>query len=279
MRNVISVDVEDYFHPTEVHAVHAVDTWDTLPSRVADATHRALDLLARHDTKATMFVLGWVAKKFPSLIREIAAAGHEIACHSYYHRLVYELSPEEFRRDTKLALDAISDACGARPTAYRAPSYSIVKDSLWALEILVELGFTHDSSIYPVAHDRYGIPDSPRAPYSIETPAGPITEIPIAAVKLSASRVAPVGGGGYLRMLPYAYTAAGIRRLNEVDQLPACMYFHPWELDSAQPRIATGFVSNLRSYLGLSSMPAKLDRLLGEFEFSTIADVYNKPQR
>jgi polysaccharide deacetylase family protein (PEP-CTERM system associated) len=274
MTNALSIDVEDYFHPTEVQASHPADTWNGLPSRVEQATRRTLGLLARHDTKATCFVLGWVARRFPALIAEIAAAGHEIGCHSFWHRLVYDLTPEQFRDDTREAMDAITAACGLRPRCYRAPSYSITGRSLWALDILAELGFTHDSSIYPIRHDRYGIPGFPRSAQPMKTPAGPILEIPIATVQLSSTRAAPVGGGGYLRMFPYAYTAAGIRRLNDHDRMPACIYFHPWEIDPDQPRVASGAVARLRTYLGLAAMESKLDRLLSQFSFAPIGNVY-----
>ncbi|MBI5280548.1 MAG: DUF3473 domain-containing protein [Candidatus Solibacter usitatus] len=275
MRNILSVDVEDYFHPSEVQigAQRSVDisAWDRLPSRVEFSTSIVLDLLAAHDTQATFFVLGWVAQRFPALVRRIAAAGHEIACHSYSHRLVYSLSPAEFRADTLRAVAAIQDACGLTPTAYRAPSYSIVQSSLWALDILAELGFTADSSIYPIRHDRYGIPGHPRGPHRLHTPSGPILEVPPATVRLSPSRTIPVGGGGYLRLLPYRFSAAGIRTINRDDSFPACIYFHPWELDPAQPRLASSPISRLRTYLGLASMPRKLHRLLSDFQFSTLS--------
>ena len=239
-----------------------------------DNTRRCLELLGRHDTRATCFVLGWVAHRFPALVREIAAAGHEIACHSYAHQLVYRLTPRQFREDTAKAVAVISDACGIVPRCYRAPSYSITKQSLWALETLVELGFTHDSSIYPILHDRYGIPGFPRRAHEIETAAGPIVEVPPATVGLTSQRATPVGGGGYLRMLPYCYTAAGIRCLNRDEGQPACLYFHPWEMDPNLPRIAHGWVARVRTYLGLGGMETKMDRLLEEFRFSTLVSVH-----
>jgi polysaccharide deacetylase family protein (PEP-CTERM system associated) len=272
MRNVISVDVEEYFHPTELGITDA-PRWRELPSRIIPETRSVLKLLARHQIKGTFFILGWVAEHYPDLIGEIADGGHEIGCHSYAHRLVYNLSPGEFEKDTERAVNVILAACGIRPRAYRAPSYSITRDSLWALEILVKCGFTHDSSIYPVVHDRYGIPGFGRHGAVLETPSGPIMEVPIATVRLSERNVAPVGGGGYLRLLPYCYTAAGIRRINEENQ-PACIYFHPWELDCDQPRLAAGFISRLRTYTGLRTMASKLDRLLSEFEFSSVMDVH-----
>jgi polysaccharide deacetylase family protein (PEP-CTERM system associated) len=274
MRNTISVDVEEYFHPSEVEkSVHA-DQWTFLPSLVEPQTRRVLEIFDRHGVKGTFFVLGWVAWRHPALVREIAARGHEIACHSFWHRLVYNLTPAEFREDTLRAVRAIEDACGITPRAYRAPSYSITERSMWALEILAECGFTHDSSIYPIKHDRYGIPGFGRHAQTLSTPSGLIVEVPIATVKLSGRAIAPVGGGAYLRLLPYRYTAAGLRRINHNEQQPACMYFHPWELDPGQPRLARGWVSRLRTYGGLRSMAGKLDRLLSDFEFTTLIAVY-----
>jgi polysaccharide deacetylase family protein (PEP-CTERM system associated) len=278
MRNTISVDVEEYFHPSEVQkSVHG-DQWTSLPSLVEPQTRRVLEIFDRHGVKGTFFILGWVAQRQPALIREIAARGHEIACHSFWHRLVYDLKPAEFREDTRLAVRAIEDACGVTPRAYRAPSYSITRRSLWALEILAECGFTHDSSIYPIKHDRYGIPGFGRHAQTLSTPSGLIVEVPVATVRLSGRIIAPVGGGAYLRLLPYRYTAAGIRRINYRDQQPACMYFHPWELDPGQPRMASGRLSRLRTYGGLRSMTGKLERLLSDFEFTTLSAVYGAAQ-
>jgi polysaccharide deacetylase family protein (PEP-CTERM system associated) len=273
--NVLSVDVEEYFHPSEVQRFVS-SHWSALPSRVEQQTMQIIDLFARHDVRATFFVVGWVAAKQPQLVRAIADAGHEIGCHSYAHRLVYELTPQEFRADTERCVNAIADASGVKVRAYRAPSYSITKQSMWALDILAEMGFTHDSSIYPIRHDRYGIPGFPRHSHVIETASGPICEVPIATVEFSSGRTAPVGGGAYLRLLPYRYTAAGIRKLN-AEKHPACVYFHPWEIDPDQPRLARGMIAKMRTYTGLHSMMRKLDRLLTDFRFSTIADVHPAP--
>lgn len=273
--NAISVDVEDYFHPTELAVSAPVDQWDALPSRVESATRHTLDLFAEAGVKGTFFILGWVAERHPALVRDIAAAGHEIGCHSYWHRLVYELTPEEFRADTERACDVIEQACGIRPRAYRAPSYSITRKSWWALEVLASLGFTHDSSIYPIVHDRYGVPGFNRHVSTIETAFGPLTEVPAATVELTGGQVAPIGGGGYLRLLPYRYTAAGLRRVNFQECRAACLYLHPWELDPGQPRLARGAVARWRTYIGLAGMEGKLRRLLREFSFSTVRDVFH----
>jgi polysaccharide deacetylase family protein (PEP-CTERM system associated) len=276
MLNVLTVDVEEYFHPTEVQRVCPPGVWPSLPSRVAAQTGRILEMFSRHDLKATFFILGWVAERHPSLVREIAAAGHEIGCHSYAHELVYRLTPKSFRDDTTRAIRAIEDACGRTPKVYRAPSYSITQESLWALEILVELGFTHDSSVYPIQHDRYGMPGFPRHTHILQTAVGPICEVPVATVRLAGNRVIPAGGGAYLRLLPYRYTAAGIRRLNERESAPACIYFHPWELDPDQPRMARGAVSRLRTYTGLGGMERKIGRLLKEFAFGPLTGVHHR---
>lgn len=279
MLNAVTVDVEEYFHPTEVQAAVDQSQWGALPSRVEGQLDQILELLNHRRTKATFFVLGWVAKRHPKAIQKIVAAGHEIGCHSYSHQLIYSLTPQEFRHDTRRAIAAIEEACGVTPRVYRAPSYSITKKSMWALEILAEEGFISDSSIYPISHDRYGIPGSPRHAYVIDTPAGPIREFPIATIQLSSTRIAPIGGGGYLRILPYRYTSAGIRRLNQEEQQPACIYFHPWEIDPDQPRLASGLIARLRTYTGVKGMIHKLDRLLTEFQFSTLGEAFGEVGR
>ncbi len=277
MLNALSVDVEESFHASEIQSSIALSGSLTLPSRIERQTRKVLELLESHKARATFFILGWVAEQVPALVREIVHAGHEIGCHSYAHQLIYNLTPTEFEADTKRAVSAIENACGIRPIIYRAPSYSITAQSLWALEILVQCGFTHDSSIYPVSHDRYGIPGFSRFPQSLTTPSGSIYEIPIATAQLSATVVAPVGGGGYLRLLPYRYTAAGIRRINNIDLQPACIYFHPWELDPEQPQFPCGTLARIRTYSGLRGMGSKLARLLTDFRFSSLMAVHGGP--
>jgi len=272
MLNVLSVDVEDYFHPTEV--AQDITHWSALPSRIDLGTNFLLDLLADRQTRATFFVLGWVAEKHPALVRRIADAGHEIGCHSFAHRLVYRLTPSEFRNDTIRAMRAIEQACDITPRLYRAPCYSIVTKKFWALDVLASLGFTHDSSIYPIVHDRYGVPGFPRFAHTIETSSGAIVEVPIATVQISSSHVTPVGGGAYLRLFPYRYTAAGIRSINNSEHQSACIYTHPWELDPDQPRMTRDLLSRARTYIGLKGMRKKLSRLLDEFEFSTMGAVH-----
>jgi polysaccharide deacetylase family protein (PEP-CTERM system associated) len=272
--NYLTIDVEEYFHPSEVQASVEEREWDLLPSRVERETDAVVSLLDVKKVKATFFVLGWVAERHPRLLRRILAAGHNIGCHSYSHRLVYRLTPTEFRADTQRAVSAIENACGVTPKAYRAPSYSITRASIWALEILVECGFTQDSSIYPITHDRCGITGFERHAHVLQTQSGPIREVPIATVALPNGHVAPIGGGGYLRLLPYRYTAAGIRRLNLLEQKPGCFYFHPWEIDPEQPRIASGFIARIRTYTGMKGMLGKVDRLLSEFRFSPLVEAH-----
>ena len=274
MINALTIDVEEYFHPSEVQRSTSMDDWEGLPSRVEEQTDRVLELLDRHSVSATFFVMGWVADRRQEVVRKILRAGHEIGCHSYTHQMVYTLTPAQFRDDTLRAISAIENAGGVTPRLYRAPSYSITNESLWALEILAECGFEYDSSIFPIKHDRYGIPAFSRRAQVLRTPSGPIMEIPVATVELGNGTIVPVGGGAYLRMLPYRYTAAGIRRINKVESQPACIYFHPWELDTRQPRLASGFISRVRTYTGLGGMEGKLNRLMTEFQFSTMSSVY-----
>jgi polysaccharide deacetylase family protein (PEP-CTERM system associated) len=273
--NALSVDVEEYFHPTELQGPATRESWHLYPSRVEEQVERVLDLFDQGGAKATFFILGWLAPKYPKMIRQILDRGHEVGCHSYGHNLVFDLTPQQFRNDTQHAVNAISDACGRAPIIYRAPSYSITEKSLWALEILVECGFTVDSSIYPISHDRYGIPTFSRHAQTIYTPSGPILEVPIATVRLFNEWVSPVGGGGYLRLLPYSYTVAGIRRINHKENAPACIYFHPWEIDPQQPRIAHGWISHLRTYGGLHTCERKVTRMMAEFRFESITTVYS----
>lgn len=276
MVNALSIDVEEYFHPAEIQRVLPMEQWAALPSRVEAQTDEILGLLAQHSVSATFFILGVVADRTPAVVRRIAQAGHEIGCHSYAHPVIYELTPAEFRRDTLRAIAAIETASGVTPRLYRAPSYSITDRSLWALDILAECGFKIDSSIVPIHHDRYGIPGFARHPEMVSTAAGPILEIPVATVEVGKGQIMPVGGGAYLRLLPYRYTAAGIRRVNQSERRPVCIYFHPWEIDPDQPRLAGSLISRVRTYRGLRGMKRKLERLLTDFRFSTLTAVFGE---
>ena len=270
MLNALTIDVEEHFHATEVQEALGSAVVPKSSSRVEQQVEVVLALLEGSKTRATFFIMGAVAEQFPGVVRAIAAAGHELGCHSFAHQLVYNLTPAEFRLDTERAVATIGAACGTQPRLYRAPSYSITRDSFWALEILAELGFTHDSSIYPIRHDRYGIPGFDRHASLIQTSKGSILEVPIATAQLSKRSIAPVGGGGYMRLLPYCYTAGGLRSLNLGEAKPACVYFHPWELDPHLPRLIRSRWSSLRSYGGLGTMRTKLTRLLNDFQFGPL---------
>jgi polysaccharide deacetylase family protein (PEP-CTERM system associated) len=267
---VLTVDVEDYFHVEAFCDIVDRESWPTYTCRVETNTRRLLELFNRHNVKATFFVLGWVAERWPGIIREIAAEGHELACHSYWHRLIYKLRPDEFREDTIRAKRIIEEVAGAPVTGYRAPSYSVIRSSLWALEILAELGFTYDSSIFPIHHDVYGIPDAPRRPFRVSTQSGPIIEYPITTFRLGGKNM-PVGGGGYLRLLPFWYTRYGVRRA-EQDSVPLVVYVHPWEVDPGQPRLAGRWKARFRHYTNLDSMYGRLESLLKLGGFTTFRD-------
>jgi polysaccharide deacetylase family protein (PEP-CTERM system associated) len=270
LKNVVSVDVEDYFQAEAWAQVVQRSDWDHCACRVEANTQRLLELFAAQMVHATFFVVGWVAERFPGLIREIDAAGHELACHSYWHRLIYQLSPKDFREDTQRAKKVIEQITGLPIYGYRAPTYSIVAGSLWALEILVELGFTYDSSIFPIHHDRYGIPWAPRKPFRIQTPAGPLMEYPLTTFRIGNHSL-PVGGGGYLRLLPQWYTRFGIRRARR-EGLPIVAYVHPWEIDPSQPRLPGKLTSRLRHYTNLSKTYDRLNDMLRQGAFTSFRE-------
>lgn len=276
-RNVLSVDVEDYFHVEAFSHIVGRADWDSYPSRVETNTRRLLDLMDEAGVKATCFILGWVAERKPHLVQEIVRRGHEPACHSYWHRLIFRLSPAEFREDTIRAKDCIEQAAGEPVYGYRAPTFSITEKSSWAPEILAELGFRFDSSIFPVKHDIYGVPHAPRAPFRLETPCGPIAEYPMSTFRFWTAANLPVGGGGYLRIFPYWYTNAGVRRAWR-EGLPIITYVHPWEIDPEQPRIAVHLRSRLRHYTNLAKTAGRLRKLLSIAPFSSFRDSGLQPQ-
>lgn len=272
MKNAITVDLEDYYHVAVFSDSISAQEWTSRESRLERNTDRVLALLGRAGVKGTFFVLGWVAEHSPALVRLVAEQGHEIACHSYGHRRVYEMTPEEFRRDTQRAKCLIEDATGCAVRGYRAPSFSITQDSLWALDVLAELGFRYDSSIFPVVHFDYGIPDAPRFLHRRITPAGyEFAEFPPSTIRFAHTN-APIGGGAYLRMFPYRYTAWALERINMREGHPAAIYLHPWELDPEQPRVNAPFSARLRQYFGLRSFEGKLERLLRDFAFGPMGE-------
>jgi polysaccharide deacetylase family protein (PEP-CTERM system associated) len=269
--NAMTVDVEDYFHVSAFQDSVPRARWDGLESRVVRNTQRLLDLFQRQNVRATFFVLGWVAERHPSLVRHIADAGHEVASHGYGHRLIYEQSQTEFREDLRKSRALIASAAGVSVSGYRAPSFSITPRSLWALDIIREEGFIYDASIFPIRHDRYGLPSSPRHFHTLQRAAGTLWECPGSTVRLGGVNL-PVGGGGYFRLLPYAWTKWGISRLNKEAQA-AVFYLHPWEIDPGQPRLPGSRLSQYRHYTNLDQTESRLNRLLTDFRFAPLGDL------
>jgi polysaccharide deacetylase family protein (PEP-CTERM system associated) len=267
--NAMSVDVEDYFHASVFDDVVSRDQWDSMESRVVANTRRLLAIFGEFGVRATFFVLGWVAKRHPQLVREIAAAGHELASHGYGHRLIYQQTPQAFREDVRRAKGVIENTGGTAVHGYRAPTFSVTTRSLWALDVLIEEGHRYDASIFPIRHDRYGIPDSSRHPYLIRREAGVLTETPGATVRVGATNL-PIGGGGYFRLLPYQWTRWGISRVNRREGQPVVFYLHPWEIDAQQPRLDVGRLAAVRHYRNLEKTESRLKRLLTDFRFGTI---------
>lgn len=269
MINVLTVDLEDYYHATAFSANLGSLNGDMHVSRVEHNTDRTLEILAQNNCLATFFAVGSVAEKFPQLIHRIVRAGHEVACHSFAHRQVFTLTRAQFFEDTRRAKVAIENAGGTAVIGYRAPSFSITKDSEWAFEVLAELGFTYDSSIFPIRHLNFDMQDAPRSPFFVTTSCGSILEFPMTTIQIAGMR-APLAGGAYLRVLPYWYTRWGIRHLNTSECRPACVYLHPWELDPEQPRMQGNLTARLRHYFGLHGAEAKFRRLLEDFEFQPL---------
>ena len=271
--NAMSVDVEDYFHVAALSGAISPSQWASTTSRVGNSTRRLLELFDATDTKATFFVLGWVADRHPELVREIQKGGHEVACHGYSHRLVYEQTPEEFRTETLRAKGLLEDLSGVAVDGYRAASYSITPRSRWALDVLVEAGFRYDSSIFPVHHDLYGMPGAPRFPHVLTTDSGAeLVEFPPTTASIMGRNL-PASGGGYFRLYPYALSRWLLRRVNEDDGQPAIFYLHPWEVDPDQPRVEVGWRSRFRHYNNLDKCEGRLQQLLGEFRFAPVREV------
>jgi polysaccharide deacetylase family protein (PEP-CTERM system associated) len=269
MLNAMTVDVEDYFHVSVFDGIVPRSQWDQMESRVCANTDRLLDIFDEFAVRSTFFVLGWVGERHPDLIRRIATRGHEIASHGYAHRLVYDQTANTFRDDVRRAKRLLEDATGCRVRGFRAPSYSITPRSLWAIDVLIEEGYAYDASIFPIRHDRYGIPVSGRHPYAIERSRGVVMEVPGSTVRVGPMNL-PVAGGGYFRILPYAWAHWGIARLNRLEGKPAVFYLHPWEIDPDQPRLAAGWLGRFRHYRNLDKTKDRLRRLLRDFRFSPI---------
>ena len=268
IKNALTVDVEDYFHVSAFAKSLNRKDWDKHPLRVEKNTHRLLDLFDEAQVKATFFVLGWVADRNRGLIKEIAERGHEVASHGYSHQLIYNQTQDVFREETIRSKSLLEDIVQMPVRGYRAASYSITKNSLWALDIIAEAGFDYDSSIFPVRHDRYGIPDAKEIPHILKTPQGHLlVEFPLSTAKIFNYKL-PVAGGGYFRLYPYIFTRAGLRQVNSRQQ-PFIFYLHPWEIDPDQPKVEAGWFSRFRHYNNLEKCEPRLQRLMQDFQFGT----------
>ena len=271
MINALTVDVEDYYHVSAFESVVGFDNWESQESRVKDNVDKVLEIFARQEIHATFFVLGWVGEHFPDVVRVIHKGGHEIATHGYAHRLIYSQTPEGFKSDVKRSLDVIQDIIGEKVIGYRAPSFSITKKSLWAIEILESCGLKYDSSICPASpmvHSRYGLPGAPTGPYQIRPG---FWEFPVTTFRL-LGRDLPVGGGGWLRHYPFKMTQWGLRRVNGEGR-PALVYLHPWELDPEQPRLNGTPWSKFIHYRNLDKTADRLQSLCQDFQFTCIRDI------
>lgn len=271
LKHAMSIDVEDYYQVSAFETLIDRADWDKWPSRVEDNTARLLRFYDERDIQATFFVLGAVADQYPQIVRDIAAAGHEVACHGFSHRLIYNQSQEVFRDETLRSKHLLQDLSGQPVNGYRAASYSITRDSLWALDILAEAGFTYDSSIFPVYHDRYGIPDAPREVHVAETASGNrLTEIPMSTTRLGKLRI-PIAGGGYFRLYPYWLTRWLWRKAIKQTHSSQVFYLHPWEIDPDQPVVENApATTKLRHYMNLGRCEQRLDRLSRDFPFTTM---------
>ena len=269
--NALSVDVEDYFQVSALAPLIDRASWEQRECRVVRNVERLLDLFARRGAHATFFTLGWVAERFPALVKRIVADGHELASHGYAHLRASEQSRAEFEQDVRRAKALLEDLGGRRVQGYRAPSFSIGEDNPWAFDVLLDAGYRYSSSVYPVRHDHYGSPDSPRFAYDVRPG---LREIPLTTTRL-LGRNLPAGGGGYFRLAPYRLSRWAIRRVNTIDQQPAIFYMHPWEIDPDQPRIAgTGLKTRFRHYVNLDKTESRLDRLLLDFRWGRVDEVF-----
>jgi polysaccharide deacetylase family protein (PEP-CTERM system associated) len=272
MINALSVDVEDWFQVTNFENVIGRDDWDHCESRVVNNVNRILELLSAGDVRATFFVLGWIAERYPHLVLAIHRRGHEISTHGYAHAQIQQQTQEEFRVDVSRAIRILEDLLGESIIGYRAPSYSIVPDTMWAWELLAELGIRYDSSIFPIKHDRYGVAALPRFPFTIDLQEGrELVEFPLSTVRILGKNI-PIAGGGYLRLYPYWFVKWAVKRINRQGH-PAIFYLHPWEIDSFQPRQEVHFLKRLRHYTNISATESKIRALLRDFQFAPVREV------
>ncbi len=268
--NAFTVDVEDYFQVEALSGAVNINSWDKFECRVVANTRRILKLLDDSEQKATFFILGWVAKRYPELVKEIAAENHEIASHGMSHQLIYNQEIDVFRKETFDSKALLEDIIQRPIIGYRAATYSITEKSLWALDILAEAGYQYDSSIFPMRHDKYGIPDICPVPHVLKTPNGSkLVEFPISTLKRKFGTI-PIAGGGYFRLFPYFFSKWGLRSINK-EQRPFVFYIHPWEVDAEQPRVGNiSLFSKFRHYNNLDKCESRLARLLNDFQFTTM---------
>ena len=272
IENALTIDVEDYFQVAALAEAVRYDDWDSMEYRVEANTDRILALFEEADVKATFFTLGWVAERSPKLVKRIADAGHEVASHGYSHQLIYNQTPDVFREETRRSKAILEEILGRAVTGYRAASYSITNQSRWALDILAEEGFIWDSSSFPVRHDRYGMPGTPRWPHRLTTDKGyELAEFPLSTLKLPGYTL-PIAGGGYFRLFPYWFSKWGLSRINRQGK-PFVFYLHPWEVDPKQPRLDVKWFSRFRHYNNLEVCEARLEKLIGHFSFVPMGDV------
>ncbi len=269
--NAFTCDVEDYFQVSALAPHFPRHTWENVPCRVERNVERILQMLDDHGARGTFFTLGWIAERFPQLVRRIAAAGHEVASHGYAHERASALTPEAFKADIALAKAVLEDITGRLITGYRAPSFSIGKANLWAHDCIAEAGYRYSSSVYPVKHDHYGIPDAPRFPWRLDNG---LVEVPVTTLR-AFGRNWPAGGGGFFRLLPYGVSRWQIARVNAQDQQPAIFYFHPWEIDPEQPRVREATArTRFRHYVNLERTASRLERLLADFSWGRADEVF-----
>ncbi|HEY1288904.1 MAG TPA: XrtA system polysaccharide deacetylase [Burkholderiales bacterium] len=273
--NALTVDVEDYFQVSALAPHIARADWERIPCRVERNVDTILSLFAQVGARATFFTLGWIAERHPGLVKKIVAEGHELASHGYGHLRIHEQTPAEFTQDIGRAKALLEDLSGTQVKGYRAPSFSIGPQTLWAFERIAQAGYRYSSSVYPVRHDLYGMPEAPRFAYR---PRADLLEIPVTTAAV-LHRNLPAGGGGYFRLLPYVVSRALIRRVNRVDQRPAIFYFHPWEIDPAQPRVpGTSARTRFRHYVNLRRTESRLGRLLRDFRWRRMDEVFLAPE-
>jgi polysaccharide deacetylase family protein (PEP-CTERM system associated) len=272
--NALTIDVEDYFQVSAFAPFIARSEWPQRDCRVERNVERILAMLASRRTQATFFTLGWIAERYPQLVREIVAQGHELASHGYGHERACDLSEGDFFTDVDRAKKMLEDIGGVSVQGYRAPSFSIGTKNLWAFDTLARAGYRYSSSIYPIRHDHYGMPDAPR--FAHETSAG-VLEIPVTTLRWRG-RNFPSSGGGYFRLLPYALSRWMLRQVNQRDGQPAIFYFHPWEIDAEQPRVAgIDAKTRFRHYVNIERMPGRLEQLMGDFAWGRMDHIFLRP--